>query len=116
MMRGAWFRYLAPLRQEEVSVLAKQLRGLPRNEMGFTICQGQKGLTRGPVAHGTPTSVNVTVQCPVGSKLLGIFHTHPRGTSRPSATDVRSAQSIKAKVLCVQSERDGLQCYRLKGS
>ena len=113
-MRGPWLRYLTPLAQSEVRALAKHLAALPPNELGFTICQGANGLTRGPVAHGTPTSVNVRVQCPVGSQMLGIYHTHPGGTSRPSSTDVHSAVSMGAKVLCVQSDRDGLQCYRMK--
>lgn len=114
-MRDRAFRYLTPLRQMEVNLLASQLRKahLPKNEFGFVICQGKNGLTRGPVAHGTPTSVKVPVRCPPGSTLLGIHHSHPGGRSRPSSVDVRSAQAIKAKVLCVQSEMDGLRCYRV---
>lgn len=88
---------------------------LPANELGFTICRASNGqLIRGPVTRGTPTSVSISVQCPENSTFLGLFHTHPRGVSFPSAQDIESALQVNAPMLCIQSEREGLKCFRIQ--
>jgi hypothetical protein len=80
---------------------------LPANEMGFPVCQLPGGeLTRGPVSWGSPTSVKIQLQCPGGSKFLGLSHTHPGGVAYPSAQDVRSAFESGAQALWIMSDND----------
>ena len=85
------------------------------NEIGFTVCRTPSGqLTHGPVATGTPTSVNIPVVCPPGSKLIALHHSHPGGIARPSRTDVETAIRVKAKHLCIQVPETGeLKCFRV---
>ena len=83
------------------------------NEMGFTLCRTQAGrLVAGPVATGTPTSVDITVACPKGARYEGLFHTHPGGVASPSTTDVRSALRTGAKNMCIDADGD-LRCWRV---
>ena len=89
---------------------------LPKNEMGFAMCRGADGkLVAGPTAWGTPTSVAIPVQCPTGADFIGLFHTHPGGVSFPSAQDIASALRVGGKTLCIESEADGLKCFRIEG-
>ena len=84
-----------------------------KNEVGFTICRAKSGkLTHGPMATGSPTGVNIPVSCPPGSRMEGLFHTHPKGVAYPSDIDIRSAVKVGAKALCVQSDTE-LACFRI---
>ena len=86
------------------------------NEIGFSLCKLPSGkLTHGPIATGTPISVGIPVQCPSGSALYGLFHTHPGGVPYPSQRDVKSQRLTGAKVSCIQSDK-ALKCFRLKGA
>ncbi len=85
------------------------------NEIGFTMCRvpGTGELTHGPLAEGTPNSVNIPVSCPPGTNFEGLFHTHPGGTAFPSPTDIRSAKQVKADYLCIDA--DGLtNCFKVR--
>lgn len=90
--------------------MAKQV-----NEIGFSLCQvqGNGRLTHGPVSEGTPTSVDIKVECPAGSKLIGLHHTHPGGVAFPSPTDLASARAIGAQVMCINADGQ-YQCFGLK--
>lgn len=84
------------------------------NEVGWSICRFSDGkLTNGPVAEGTPFSVEIPVECPPGSELEGLFHTHPGGVAFPSDTDIRSAVRIGANTLCIDADGH-LECYIVK--
>ncbi len=85
------------------------------NEIGFTMCRvtASGELTHGPLAEGTPDSVNIPVSCPPGSSFEGLFHTHPGGSSFPSPTDIRSAKKIGASVLCIDADGD-TNCFRVR--
>ena len=98
----------ATMRQPKIS-------SIPRNEVGFTICRTPTGsLTRGPMAMGTPVAVNIPLQCPKGSKMEGLYHTHPGGVAYPSNTDIKSAQRHGAKVLCITNDSQ-TRCFKVRG-
>lgn len=85
-----------------------------RNEVGYSLCETPGGqLRRGAQAEGTPTRVTVPLGCPHGSQFIGIFHTHPGGSARPSAIDLREAHRVGAKVLCIRNDHE-VKCWRLR--
>tara|TARA_Y100000310_G_scaffold204991_1_gene205284 strand:- start:386 stop:748 length:363 start_codon:yes stop_codon:yes gene_type:complete len=101
---------VANLRQEDTVLIRSKV------EVGFTLCRTpQGGLTRGRVARGTRTSVNIPLGCPPGAKLEGFFHTHPGGVAVPSDLDFKAARKARVSVLCVQNDSQ-LSCFRLKKS
>ena len=88
---------------------------IPGREIGFTICRRTGGsLTRGPVASGTRTAVNIPLVCPPGSSVEGLWHTHPGGVAFPSSADLKSARRFGAKVLCITSDVE-TRCFKLTG-
>ena len=90
------------------------LKGSDLNEIGYTLCEiPGGGMTRGPMAEGTPVSVDIPVSCPAGSTLKGLYHTHPGGVAYPSPTDIRSAKQVKADILCVKVPGGALNCYKV---
>ena len=88
-----------------------------KNEIGYSVCETSRGkLVAGPVAEGTPTSVNIPLSCPAGSKLAYLQHTHPGGIAKPSAQDVKSAYASGAKGLCITVPETGeTNCFRIRG-
>ena len=91
------------------------ISSIPRNEVGFTLCQTPSGdLTRGPVAMGTPLAVNIPLQCPVGSEMMGLDHTHAGGVAYPSSVDIKSAQRYGANVLCITNDTQ-TKCFKVRG-
>ena len=105
--------WVAPLAQvpEGEGVMLKRYQG--GREIGFALCRARDGrLVPGPVAVGTPWSVEVPLSCPPGTRLEGIFHTHPGGVPHPSPQDVRSALQAGVRVLCIDA--DGvMRCWRV---
>ena len=87
------------------------------NEVGFSICRDPSGgLSYGPAAEGGPYSVEIPVECPPGGDLIGLYHTHPGGTTRPSQTDIRSAKAFGVKALCIEVPDTGaFDCYDIGG-
>lgn len=85
---------------------------IPRNEVGFAMCRVRKTgrLVRGPVATGTPTRVDIPIQCPPGSDFEVMVHTHPGGVAEPSALDMRTAQRFGATASCIASDSE-LKCH-----
>ena len=86
-----------------------------KNEVGASICRFPSGdITFGPWSTGTPTSVNVKLSCPTGSKFHGIYHPHPGGEPVPSTTDLKSGVKAGARYLCIDA--DGVtKCYARRG-
>lgn len=96
------------------TVLVKQRT--PTNEIGFTLCRATDGsLVTGPMAEGTPVSVNIPIRCPVGSKFDSLFHTHPGGIAYPSNQDIQSAKRVGAKNICIDADGT-MRCFRLRGT
>ena len=85
---------------------------LPRDEVGFTVCRvpGTGRLVRGPVTSGTPTSVDIVVECPPGSEPFALVHTHPGGVNTPSAMDVKSGQRFRMSAMCIADDRE-MRCF-----
>ena len=108
-IHGFWLvRETAELHQGEVVMLHDT------REVGFTLCRANGGkLVTGPPAIGTHNRVNIPLQCPPGSRFEGFFHSHPNGSTAPSAMDIKSARQHNADVTCIQNER-GIRCYRLR--
>ena len=102
--------YECPLGQgEPIRAILRQLGPVER---GYSLCAlPNGGLAAGPVNTGTPTRVSVDVVCPPDTVFVGIYHTHPGGTNRPSAMDLEAARRSGAKVMCIRGE-DGLKCWR----
>ena len=86
------------------------------NEIGFSLCKMPNGkLTHGPIATGTPVSVSIPVQCPSGSSLHGLFHSHPGGVPYPSQQDVKSQKLSGAAVSCIDADGK-IKCFKIKGT
>ena len=80
---------------------------LPANEFGFALCELPNGdLTRGPVSWGTPTSVDIQLQCPQGAKFVGLGHSHPGGVAYPSDQDVASGFESNSQLLAILSDTE----------
>lgn len=80
---------------------------LPRNELGFAVCELPNGdLINGPVSWGTPTSVEIQLHCPTGSKFVGLGHTHPGGVAEPSDMDIASGFQSDSKALWIMSDTE----------
>lgn len=78
-------------------------------ERGYTFCKNGKP-TKGIEVTGDSHSVSVPVGCPAGSKPRAIFHTHPSGSLRPSAQDLKAARRHNLPV-CIRAGRK-VRCYR----
>lgn len=88
---------------------------LPKNEVGFTLCRTKSGqLTRGPMAMGTPRAVSIPISCPVGSRFIGLWHTHPGGSVTPSRVDKNSAIRFDAEFMCITNDTK-TKCARITG-
>ena len=109
--RNGFFRVMRTVPNESDHVV---VMGQRENEKGFSVCEfADGGLTHGPVAHGTPTSVQIPIACPPGSRFRGMHHTHPGGIAQPSATDIRSARRVGADVLCIDADGD-FACFQVR--
>lgn len=67
----------------------------PFREEAFLVCQGSGGeLVAGNRITGSDSGVTFPTHCPVGTKPLFPFHTHPSDNNpRPSEADVRASLS-----------------------
>ena len=79
-------------------------------ERSYTVCKNG-GYSRGPTRVGTRTNVEIIVRCPLGSKPVAIFHTHPNGNPLPSALDLRTTRQLRVPYVCVKA-RGKTRCYR----
>jgi len=95
----------------------------PASEMGAseiakTICLCNGEIAWGREGHdASPVSVRINPNspssCPEGCKPLGVYHTHPKGTSEPSSQDISEMLRAKLPFLCISGE-EALSCYRIK--
>ena len=83
------------------------------NEVAKTICLRNGQIFWGKEGHsGTPSDVWINPSCPDG-KAIGVYHTHPEGTSKPSSQDISETLRAKLPWLCVHGE-EALSCYKIK--
>ena len=85
------------------------------NEVGAMICEQPDGSTKfGPMSYGTHDNVSVTYSCPPNSKPVGVWHTHPHGTTKPSSDDIKAAKSFGLKKLCItQPQNNETSCQEI---
>ena len=84
------------------------------NEVAKAICLRNGQISWGKEGHsGTPSDVWINPSCPEGEKVIGIFHSHPQGTSEPSSQDINEMLRAKLPWLCVHGE-EALSCYKIK--
>ena len=101
--------------QHQKSVTLKQLNPASQIsdvEIGKTICLRDGEVFWGSEAKGDPLSVRLRTSCPDG-KAIGVYHTHPEGTSKPSSQDISETLRAKLPFLCVLGE-EALSCYKIK--
>jgi len=86
------------------------------NEIGFLLCKTRRGTVRaGPIQIGDRTSVNVPTGCPVGSRPVALWHTHPSGALRLSGQDIRAGVDNGIPHVCVSDGRKGsTKCFSMK--
>lgn len=96
------------------------MKEMPRDgkEHGYVVCDCGKGtgearLVKGPESEGHQYGVNVDVKCPIGTKPIAIYHTHPgTGNINPSEADMRAAAQNGIPWLCVAIPETGrIECY-----
>lgn len=83
------------------------------NEIGFAMCQLPNGsIVPGDIAEGTPVSVNIPVQCPPDTRLVGLMHSHPGGVAHPSSTDIESTRALGLNEMCIVVPETGeINCF-----
>ena len=84
-------------------------------EMARTLCLRNGEVTWGREGHsGTPSDVWINPGCPDGGKVIGIYHSHPSGTTEPSSQDIRAMQMAGLEHMCI-SDDYGVVCHRVIG-
>jgi len=86
---------------------------IPRNEIGYALCRVRatgRLVRSAQVSEGTPTRVDIPINCPSGSDFEVMVHTHPGGRAEPSALDRRTGERFGAKALCIASDTE-LKCH-----
>lgn len=94
-----------------MKVLLKETK-INRLEYGFDICQKNNNLTMRNECHGTLCSIELPQGCDADEKLVGDYHTHPRGTSLLSNSDMHVA--CRLNFSCVgssQKKKDRILCH-----
>ena len=99
-MANYCFRQIKPASEMDASEYAK------------TICLRDGEVFWGSEARGEPLSVKLRTSCPDG-KAIGVYHSHPGGTSEPSSQDVSEMLRSRLPFLCILGE-EALSCYRIE--
>ena len=83
-------------------------------EMARTLCLRNGEVTWGREGHsGTPSDVWISPACPEGGKVIGIYHSHPQGTTEPSSQDIQSMKQAGLEHMCI-SDDYGVVCHRVR--
>jgi proteasome lid subunit RPN8/RPN11 len=84
-------------------------------EIGFVLCRDRRGrLSRGVQVTGDRSSVSVPMNCPRGSKVIGLWHTHPSGSLELSRRDIATGKQFKLSHVCTSNGKPGsTRCYRI---
>ena len=83
-----------------------------RLEYGFDICKKNNNLMMRNECHGTLCSIQLPQGCNADEKLVGDYHTHPRGTSLMSNSDMHIA--CRLDFSCIGSshkKHDRILCH-----
>lgn len=78
-------------------------------ELGFSLCRTKSNIIRtGDDCTGTECKLESLKECRIGS-YIGGYHTHPKGTTKPSITDLATAYNIGVE--CIGSvKEDDIKC------
>jgi len=76
-----------------------------RFEIGAPICCNRR-CRLGKISRGTRTRVSVSLECPPGTRPVGIFHTHPGGRAYPSKADIENLRRAGLRISCIRSDRE----------
>lgn len=110
----------ARLAQRTASARQVLLEELPQShEVGAALCHAPDGsLIQGPMAEGHAYGVNIPLNCPPGTEVIGTWHTHPdagtvgSGELKPSEQDLRMTRQHGHAALCITTPADGrTQCW-----
>ena len=83
-------------------------------EIGFNLCTTNGNLHDENLCIGTECAVDIPKGCSRG-KYVGLFHTHPHSSSKPSIQDIANAYQIG--INCIGSTDDmKIKCYIRKES
>lgn len=79
------------------------------NEFGAAVCEYPDGtLTHGTRSEGTPISVQISLDCPEGTRLAALWHTHPGGIPYPSQKDVSEARRVGVELIAITQPEQGI--------
>ena len=81
-------------------------------EHGFCLCQKGKQITRGLKVSGGSHHVDIPLRCPPGSKVVGVSHYHPGGSSSLSEQDKQTAQDKHLSYVCITRREGKAKCYK----
>lgn len=85
-------------------------------EHGFSLCQKGKNITPGPRATGSSHHVDIPLRCPSGSKVVGVSHYHPGGSSSLSEQDKQTARDKHLSYVCITRRGGKAKCYKFNRS
>ena len=75
-------------------------------EQGFPLCRDRNGkIVKGKTVKGNSFSVDIPLNCPSGSSLEGVHHTHPSGSANLSHADIQAGIKNRLKYVCVRAKR-----------
>lgn len=96
----------ANLRQEVKATMPQDY------ETAFTICERDGDICRGNEGKGGPYAVSLNIGCPTGYKPIGIWHSHPKGTTDPSSADVSEMKKLRLRHMCISVPDTGeMKCH-----
>jgi len=84
-------------------------------ETAFTICKRNNEIVRGNGGAGGRFAVTLDIGCPDGYHPIGLWHSHPGGTTEPSKADIEEMKKLGLENLCISVPQTGeLRCTRVK--
>ena len=83
-------------------------------EVARTLCLRNGEVMWGREGHsGTPSDVWINPSCPEGGKVIGLYHTHPGGTTELSTQDIRAMLQAGLEHMCI-SDDYRVVCHRVR--
>ena len=101
-------------RGNDMKLCQKNPFKLDSNEEARTLCLRNGQISWGSKGHsGTPTDVWINPGCSEGGKVIGIYHTHPGGTTDPSPQDLSAMRLAGLEHMCI-SDDARVVCHRVR--
>lgn len=94
---------------DRMKILLNQTKN-DRLEHGFDVCRKNNNLIIRNECRGTICSLDLPQKCDINEKLVGDYHTHPRGIAKMSDTDMYDACQLDFS--CIGSVlQNRIACY-----